>query len=48
MQRMHWSYEELMILPVDYYDQLIEMFDEDDRRQTAANERARMRASSRR
>ena len=47
MQRMHWSYVELMQLPVAYYNALIEMLNEDDRLQHAANERARMRARSR-
>ncbi len=48
MQRMHWSYQELMALPVAYYDVCIEMLNEDDARQRAANERAKMRARMRR
>ncbi len=48
MQRMHWSYQELMALPVSYYDVCIEMLNKDDERQRAANERAKMRTSSRR
>lgn len=44
MQRMHWTYQELMALPVRYHDACIEMLNEDDRATKAANERARMRA----
>ena len=38
----------LMALPVAYYDVCIEMLNEDDARQRAANERAKMRARMRR
>jgi hypothetical protein len=47
MQRMHCSLPELMALPLDYYDEAIEMLNEDDRRQQAANERAKMQARRR-
>ena len=44
MQRMHLSYQELLALPVAYYEVCVEMLNEDDRAARAANERARMRA----
>ncbi len=46
MQRMRWSYQELMALPADYYTACIEMLNKDDRKQDAANERAKLRAKS--
>ncbi len=47
MQRMHWSYQQLMALPVRYYEPCVEMLNEDDRTTKAANERARMSARRR-
>lgn len=47
MQRMRCSLPELMALPLDYYNELIEMLSADDERQHAANERAKMRARRR-
>ncbi len=43
MQRMHWSYEQLMVCPVLYMEVLIDLLNEDDRRAEADRARARSR-----